>query len=83
MINIPKTVARPFIGLSMIVGAFYLFTIVTRGGCDPQWKDIVNIIVGVLAANLTTVVNFYFGSSSGSEEKTQIMAESMRSNGSG
>ena len=81
MLNIPKTVARPFIGLAMIAGAFYLFTIVTRGGCDPQWKDIVNIIVGALVANITTVVSFYFGSSTGSEEKTQILAETLKSNG--
>lgn len=66
--------ARPTVAIMLVIcsGAVYYF--VVAGYCAPEWKDIVNIIVGALVANLTTVVQYYFGSSQGSAKKTEILA---------
>lgn len=69
---------RPAVAITLVAcsGAVYYF--VVGGYCSLEWKDIVNIIVGALVANLTTVVQYYFGSSQGSNQKTENAAEVAR-----
>jgi hypothetical protein len=59
----------------LIVGSFGLYFTITRGLCSVEWKDIINIIVGALVANLTAIVQYYFGSSDGSARKNEVIAE--------
>lgn len=37
-------------------------------------QTLVNVVVGVIATNATTVVNFWVGSSRGSERKDEVIA---------
>lgn len=73
-----KDYSRMIVGSLLIIcsGAVYYFVI--SGSCSLEWKDIVNIIVGALVANLTTVVQYYFGSSQGSKLKTDAMVEALK-----
>ena len=66
--------ARPIVAMMLIAcsGAVYYF--VVSGQAALEWKDIVNLIIGALIANLTSVVQFYFGSSQGSAQKTATIA---------
>jgi len=73
----PKSVTRALVALLLVAGSFYIYYLVSSGACDVQWKDIVNIIIGAVIANLTTLVQYYFGSSTGSEQKTEIMARAL------
>ena len=61
---------RPLIGGLVIVGSFGLFTVIYIFPCAQGLNDILLLIVGALIANMTTVVNWYFGSSEGSMKKT-------------
>jgi len=61
---------RPLIGGLVIVGSFGLFALIYVWPCAAGLNDILLLIVGALIANMTTVVNWYFGSSEGSMKKT-------------
>lgn len=72
-----KSVARPLVALFLVAGSFYIYYLISSGACSVDWKDIINIIIGAIIANLTAIVQYYFGSSTGSEQKTDIMAKVM------
>jgi hypothetical protein len=44
---------------------------------EPEWKDVLMIIIGVITANIPTIMQFWFGSSFGSREKTAALQNSM------
>lgn len=75
-----KEYARAGIAVLLIACSIAVYSFVFYGRCPLEWKDIVNIIVGALVANITAVVQYYFGSSQGSAEKTQLL-EKMIKNG--
>ena len=69
----PK-IMRPAIAIATIVGSFIIFALIGKGYADLAWEKVIMLIVGALIANLTTVVNWYFGSSEDSSKKTDILA---------
>jgi len=73
-----NTWARPVIAVLLILCSGAVYGFVMLGYANAFWKDIVNIIVGALVANLTAVVQYYFGSSKGSADKTAILADAVR-----
>lgn len=73
-----KELARPIIAALLLAGSFMIYYLVSRGFCSLEWKSVVDMIVGALIANLTAVVQYYFGSSVGSTDKTDIMANALK-----
>ena len=65
----------PVLALGVLVCSFVLFGLVVFDNdvIDPSRKDIVIYILGVLSAIDTQIVAYYFGSSSGSVQKTDFM----------
>jgi len=55
--------------LIIIVGLFYLQV-------SESNKDLFNITAGIVLGGFTTVISFFFGSSQGSKDKTEAMANS-------
>jgi hypothetical protein len=57
----------------LVVGGFFIafWLLVTSKAEDTK---IALILVGALSANFGAIVQFYFGSSAGSEYKTEVMA---------
>ena len=47
----------------------------------PESKDALNIALGALIAAAMAVVNYFFGSSKGSADKTQLLAGSQSGGG--
>jgi hypothetical protein len=45
---------------------------------DASRKDILIYVLGVLSAVSTQVASYYFGSSSGSKEKTDALKEALK-----
>lgn len=56
-------------GFVFCVGALYVFEIPTAN------REAVAILMGALAAKSSNVVNFFFGSSSGSKDKTGTLSK--------
>jgi hypothetical protein len=69
---------RPIIGVIYLVGAFAVFYLVLSGRTDVAWKDVALMIIGALIAKSGTIVDWAFGSSQGSETKTELLADSAK-----
>jgi len=59
----------------IIVSAFIGVVIATLGGYAKVESVLAGTLIGYLSAKAEQVVNFYFGSSAGSKEKTDIIAK--------
>ncbi len=67
--NTPKILAYTLtLGFFMVLG-FMLFASVPDGS-----RDLLNILLGMLATSFSGVIAYYFGSSNGSSEKTRLLA---------
>ena len=74
VINGKKPWARGFVAGAVIFGSFGFFAVVALGLCSLEWRDVVLMITGAVISALTTVVNWYFGSSEDSSKKTDMLA---------
>ena len=59
----------------LIVSAFIGVVIATLGGFAVVDSVLAGTLIGYLSAKAEQVVNFYFGSSAGSKEKTDLLAK--------
>lgn len=61
------------LGALIVSGFFALLYILIYAGIPEQNKEILNIVVGALIGSFTSVVGYFFGSSLGSKDKTEVM----------
>lgn len=68
-------IVTPVLALGVVVLTFLLFGVVLFGdnAIDPNRKDLVIYILGALSSICGMVISYYFGSSSGSVQKTEAM----------
>ena len=73
-------VITPVLAGVVLVLSFLLFGVLVfdNNVIDPSRKDIVIYILGVLSAIDTQIIAYYFGSSSGSVQKTDFMEKILR-----
>jgi hypothetical protein len=57
-----------------VLASFILFAILIFVDVRPEAKDILIYILGVLSAAVTQILSYYFGSSQGSKDKSELMA---------
>lgn len=57
------------------IGYFVIFATMMKTGVDPQMLNIVMVLLGVLTAAQGQIMNYYFGSSSGSAQKNEIIGK--------
>ena len=57
------------------IGYFAIFATIMKTGVDPQMESLVMVLIGVLTAAQAQIMNYYFGSSSGSAQKNELMAK--------
>lgn len=70
-----------FIALTALAGFFGILTAMIFIAIPPISEAPVNIMLGVLGTLVVGISNFYFGSSKGSADKTQIMATQANNKG--
>lgn len=63
------------IGVLSLTFLIFVFMIFGDSAIEPAKKDLLVYILGVLSAIATQIVAYYFGSSTGSKEKSQLIAE--------
>ena len=70
--NVPmlNKLVTPLLALGVVSLSFVLFTILIFVDVQPEAKDILIYILGVLSAALTQILSYYFGSSQGSKDKS-------------
>lgn len=57
--------------------AFVFYCVIMGYPVDATWATLVGAVIGYAAANIQSVYNYYFGSSSGSDGKDSMLARSM------
>jgi len=57
----------------VLIGFFAVIAYMLKYGLPPASAEILALLIGSLAAGLTQVLNFYFGSSAGSKNKDGII----------
>lgn len=73
-------VVLPILALAVVVLTFLLFGFLLLGSdpIEPNRKDIIIFVCGALVGLASTVINYYFGSSSSSVQKTEAMEQLLR-----
>lgn len=66
------------LGLSVIAGFFFVLAVMLWRELPERAETEFSIMLGALATMTAAVVNYFFGSSAGSREKTKIMAGKQR-----
>jgi len=76
-----NTTIAPQVILSVVyTGAYVLVLYLFMTGqvnIDPQYQGLFNTVLGILTAAQMQIMNFWFGSSSGSKQKTAHMADNL------
>ena len=57
------------------IGYFVVLGVVMKTGVDPSMQNIIMVLLGVLTAAQAQIMNYYFGSSSGSAQKNTMLAK--------
>lgn len=68
-------VMRFILTLAIVLFVGVLLYIIAKVELAPTMRDIAMVIVGVVLAKFGAVYDFYFGSSDGSKQKTELMAD--------
>ena len=61
------------LGGLIVTGFFILLYLLVASEVPETNKDLLNLVVGALIGSFAGVVQYFFGSSSGSAKKTEIM----------
>lgn len=74
--NVPliNKIITPALAIFVVLSSFILFGILIFVDVRPEAKDILIYILGVLSAAVTQILSYYFGSSQGSKDKSELMA---------
>lgn len=74
--NVPliNKVITPYLAIFVMAASFILFSILIFVDVRPEAKDILIYILGVLSAAVTQILSYYFGSSQGSKDKSDLLA---------
>lgn len=58
-----------------VVGFIYVLGVIFQGQTiDDSMREIATYVLGILSAGLVQIMNYFFGSSSGSRDKSMVMA---------
>lgn len=65
------------LGAVIVIGIFGLIAVLMYVSAPESNKDLLNIAIGALIGSFITVVNYFYGSSKGSAEKTEMLNNSV------
>ena len=68
-----KDIFQYVLGALITIGFFMLLYILIYSGIPEQNKDILYLVVGALIGTFSTVVTYFYGSSKGSSDKSEMM----------
>lgn len=63
------------LAISIVYGFFFVLANMTKFEIPPDNRDIVMMVIGVVIGKFGTIVDFEWGSSKSSEQKTDIIAK--------
>jgi hypothetical protein len=75
-----KEIYMYILGALVAIGFFVVLGLFIFKEIPDKNSTAMNILLGVLASGLTTVLSYFFGSSKGSADKTEIMSKQNNGN---
>lgn len=63
------------LGALIVIGFFVLLALLVLKPIPEQNDSMLNLVVGALIGSFTGVVGYFFGSSVGSKQKTEIISK--------
>ena len=69
---------RPMLGVIFLLGTFTIAAFIFSGKVDPTWASVASSFLGSLLTGVMLILTWAYGSSKGSEQKTDIMAEAAK-----
>lgn len=70
-----KDIAMYVLAGIIVIGFFVILAMMFLTEIPQQNKDILNVIIGALATCFIAIVNYFFGSSKSSSDKTDLLAK--------
>ena len=70
-----KEIYMYVLGALIAIGLFIIIYLLIKIAAPVENKDALLILLGVIAASFNNVVGYFFGSSKGSAEKTDIISK--------
>lgn len=70
-----KDIFQYLLGGLIVAGFFTLLYLLVSKTVPEINKDLLNLVVGALIGSFATVVGYFFGSSKGSAEKTELLSK--------
>lgn len=61
------------LGFVIVAGFFALLYLLIIKEVPEQNSEVLNLIIGALIGSFTTIVGYFYGSSKGSSEKTDLL----------
>lgn len=76
--TLPRNTAQAVIATVVVTGFFvvFAFLLLSADGADQGLREARLLMIGGLQAGFALVLGYYFGSTSGSERKTEMLANS-------
>ena len=68
-----KDIFQYILGGLIVTGFFILLYLLVRSEVPNTNKDLLNLVVGALIGNFSSVVGYFFGSSAGSAKKDELL----------
>ena len=72
---VEKKIARYILGGLLTLGFFLVLALLIFQGIPELNSDVIYLLIGGLITGFTTVINYFYGSSIGSADKTEILAK--------
>jgi hypothetical protein len=66
------------LGALVVIGFFGLLIVLANQAIPAENKDLLNLTVGALIGSFATVVGYFYGSSTGSAQKTEFEISLMK-----
>lgn len=70
-----KDIYQYILATLIIIGFFWLLFLLVHSEVKIENKDLLNLVVGALISSFATIVGYFFGSSKGSQEKSDVIAQ--------
>jgi hypothetical protein len=68
------------LGGVIVAGFFILLYLLINNEVPEKNTDVLNLVIGALIGSFSTIVGYFYGSSKGSSEKTELLGKKNEQN---
>jgi hypothetical protein len=73
MMKNTKDIFQYVLGGTIVIGFFLLLYMLINNEIPVANSEVLNLVIGALIGSFATVVGYFYGSSKGSSEKTELL----------